>query len=242
MENQRRLDFFRDLVGRARILEHCYNSLVGLTDQYRSLQARLRALPPDRPTENVRSIPGQFVEEDERTLVAIDALISLVYYEITSVAGMLKQLSVGLNTVPEVRFLIKVRDRFFSHVQLGGVTRGQRGGWTLLSQGLLIRNVVALNAWSSEDLRDLGPKSLMIGSPEWHAQRRANAELVLSTKQNEHFTPTELLALRSAGVRECNLELALQQLGELLVDAATPQILAETARAIREFGFERWEE
>jgi hypothetical protein len=182
------------------------------------------------------------VQEDERTLVAIDAFTSLVYYEIASVAGMLRQLSIGLDTVPEVRFLIKVRDRFFSHVHLARVTRGPRGGWTLPSQGILMRDVVALNSWSSEDLRDLGPKSLTIGSPEWVAQRRANEELVLSAKQNEKFTADELLALRAAGVRECHLELALHQLGELLVDAAIPLIFAETQRAIREFGFETWEE
>lgn len=242
VENKWRLDFLSDLVGRARILQHCHDSLLALTDQYRKLQAHIRALPPDHPDSNVRTIPAELVEEEERILVAVDASTSLIYYEVVSVGGMLRQLGVALDTLPEVRFLTKVRDRFFAHVQLAGVQRGHRGGSALPAQGFLALDVIALNSWSSEDLRALGSQSLTIGSSEWEEQRRANEQLTLSEKRNERFTQCEIQALHASGVRECNLPLALHELGEFLLNAGIPLIREETQRATREFGYERWED
>lgn len=242
LENQRRLGFLRDLVGRARILAYCYESLWNLAERCREFQARLKQLPPERPDSNVRTIPPEWVEEEERWLVEVDALTSLVYYEVTSIVGMLRQLNITLDGHPEVRFLVKVRDRFLSHVQLSGVRRGQGRGWSLPESGYLDRDVVALNSWSSEDIRSLGPHALTIGSSEWEAQRRANEELVLSGKRNEDLTQQELAGLFAAGVRECDLKSVLPQLADLLAIRLMPLIVAESDRAIREFGFERWPE
>lgn len=96
----------------------------------------------------------------------VDGLTSLVYYEVTSIVGMLRQLCIGLHNRQEVKFLVKVRDRFLSHVQLSGVRRGAGRGWTLPEAGYLHRDVVALNSWSAEDLRALGPNAAAIGSGE----------------------------------------------------------------------------
>jgi hypothetical protein len=242
MENQRRLGFLRDLVGRARVLAHCYESLWALADRCRDFQNRLRDLPPDRPGSNVRTLPSAWVDEEERWLEEVDALTSLVYYEVTSIVGMLRQLNIALHDHQEVKFLVKVRDRFLSHVQLSGVRRGQAGGWSLPETGYLHRDVVALSSWSAEDLRALGPNAVAIGSREWEAQRRINEELVLSAKRNEDFTQQELSGLLAAGVRECNLELVHQQLADLLKTQLMPLITSETQRAVGEFGFEKWPE
>jgi len=242
MENKRRLEFFRDLVGRARILAYCYESLWTLTDRCREFQRRLRDLPYDPPDSHTRTMPAAWAEEEKRWLEEVDAIISLVYYEVTSIVGMLRQLDIGLDYHQEVKFLVKVRDRFFSHVQLSGVRRGQGGGWSLPATGYLKRDIVALNSWYSEDLRALGSNAVEIGSPQWKAQRRTNEQLLLSNKHNEDFTQQELVELIAAGVRECDLELVHQQLANLLTTQLMPLITAEAEQAIRDFGFERWSE
>jgi hypothetical protein len=242
MENAGRLEFLGDLIGRTRILNHCYSSLNDLTERYRESQARVKAVPPDHPGSNVKTIPPELVEEDELILLEIDSYLSLIYYEVTSVVRMLSQLGISIESATELKYMVKVRDRFLSHVQLSGVRRGQAGGWALPEHGMLNRDVVALSAWSAEALRALGPHAVGVGTPQWEAQRKANEQLILSNKPNEKFIPEEIARLRAAGVRECDLELALRQLGRLLADSALPIVESETNRAIRNFGFERWSE
>ena len=101
---------------------------------------------------------------------------------------------------------------------------------------------IALNSWWSEDLRVLGSQSFEIGSPAWETQRRENEQLILSAKRSEKFTSNEIQALRVAGARECNLPLALHQLGEILFKAGIPLIREEAQRATSKFGYERLEE
>lgn len=238
IDNQRKIDFLRDIVGRARVLRQSYDCLERLSDRLRELDARLEALPESRP--GVRPIPPEYMEEREQWLAEVDCFTSLIYYEITSIVHMLRQLGITIAEGSEVHFLVKLRDRFLSHVQLAGVRRGQRGGWSLPERGQLSRDVVALHSWTSEELRALGPKALEIGSPEWEAQRHANAQLVVSRKRNEEFTTAELDGLSAAGVRECDLEAALNQLSEVLRERLFPVIVRETDRAIQIFGFERW--
>lgn len=242
MENSGRREYLGDLIGRTRILSHCYDSLNDLANRYRDVQARVKALAPDHPGSNVKTIPPELLEEDELILLEVDSYLSLIYYEVTSVVRMLNQLEISVDSAAEVKYMVKIRDRFLSHVQLSGVRRGRAGGWTLPEQGLLNRDVVALDTWSGEALRALGPHALGVGTPQWQAQRNANEQLILSNKQNEKFTAEEIARLRAAGVRECDVELALRQLGTLLLDSALPIVQSETDRAIRDFGFERWSE
>jgi hypothetical protein len=238
IDNQRKLDFLRDIVGRARVLRQSYDCLDRLTARFREMDARLDALPESRP--GIRPVPPEYFDEREQWLAEVDCFTSLIYYEITSIVQMLRQLSITISDRSEVHFLVKLRDRFLSHVQLAGVRRGQRGGWSLPERGQLARDIVALHSWSSEDLRALGPKALDIGSSEWEAQRRSNEQLIVSRKRNEDLTREELDGLYAAGVRECNLEVALSQLSQILWDSVLPLVVRETDRAMQDFRFERW--
>ncbi len=238
--NQKRLEFLRDLIARVGVLAHCYDAICGLTERWNDLQARIHALPNEPGQPNTRTIPDELVGEEERWRVEVDAFTSLIYYEVTSIVGMLRQLSIVIDVALEVQFLVKVRDRFLSHVQLSGVMRGSRHAFSVPMRGFLERDVVALSSWFSEDLRALGKRALQLGSPAWEEQRRRNEELVLSKKGNEDFTQDELVGLMAAGVRECELELALHQLAELLNMQVVPLIVSEADKAILEFQWERW--
>ena len=241
IENQRRIWFLRDLSGRIRVLGRCYETLHRLSDQMRSIQEEYDTLPRDDPDSMWRTIPEELLFEENECLVQVDAYTSLIYYEVTSVVHILRQLGISIENASEVRYLVKIRDRFFSHVQLSGVRRGKAEGWALPDAGYLRRDVVKLSSWSPEDQRFLGPLALEIGSTEWHERRRENKALVLSSKRNEEFTPDELGHLLAAGVRECDLVAVHNQLGELLLSDLLSIVVAESDRSVSEFGYVRFE-
>jgi hypothetical protein len=86
----------------------------------------------------------------------------------------------------------------------------------------------------------LGSHTPQSGSPAWEEQRKRNEELILSKKRNEHFTPEELYNLMAVGVRECNIDLALHQLGAWLELHVLPLITKESDQAIRQFTYIRY--
>jgi hypothetical protein len=239
--NRKRMDFLEDLIGHLAVLAFCYEGLCRLADHLRELDARMEALPIEAGRGNVRIIPPELSAEEEARLVEGDALTSLVYYEVTTVVGMLRQVGVAADPGSEIQYMTKVRDRFLAHVRLSGVARGVNHGHACPERGFLRRDVVSLSSWSEETVRALGDHALGIGSPEWQAQRTRNETLVLSTKRNEDFTPEEKIGLMAAGVRECEPELALEQLAAIAGRELLPIIEREARKAIEDFGWERWE-
>lgn len=241
--NARRLEFLGDLVQRAATLVHCLHNIHRLTEEHKRRREQINSLPrdPDRP--NVTPIPKEIVEEEDRWLMDVDIQTSYIYYETTSVVSMVQQLGISIDGSPELLYLVKVRDRFLFHGQLVGVRRGFNRGFSIPldnPRGLLERNHVALDSWSSEDIRALGQDALEVGSPEWAALRQQNEQMILSRTFNERFTQDQIRALMVAGVRECKLEQALTELGHLLNTSVLPIIVTESDRAVQEFKSERW--
>jgi hypothetical protein len=238
--NKKRLDFLEDLIGRVAVLGFCYGGLCRLTNELWASEARVEALPSEPARGNVRIIPPELTAAQEARLLEADALTSLLYYEVATVVSMLREVGVVIDTTSEIQYMKKVRDRFLVHVGFSGIARGTGQGHNLPERGFLRRNVVCLSSWHGEELRALGTRALQPGSPEWTAQRRKNETLVLSRKQNKDFTESERIALMAAGVRECEPELALEQLAAVAQRELLPVIQAETKKAIEEFGWERY--
>jgi hypothetical protein len=241
--NQKRLEFLRNLISRVEVLAYDYDSLCKLTDKIRDCDNKIYAVPTESGQPGVITTSKKLANERDQFLIEADAFISLIYYEVTSVVSMLRQLGIPLDIAPEVLFLVKVRDRFLSHVRLSGVGPKSRRGYALQENGLVRLDVVALSSWSYDEVLMLGNRSLEIGSPEWHEQwdeqwdeqRERNEELILSKKKNEDFTQDDITNLMAAGVRECELELALNQLGSLLEIHVLPIIEQESDKAIQRF-------
>jgi len=189
-------------------------------------------------------VPQEFVDEENRWEREVDIQTSYIYYETASVVSIIRQLGISIDGSPELLYLVKVRDRFLFHGQLDGVRRGFNRGYSIPidnSLAILQRHHVALDYWSNEEIRALGARALKVGSKEWSALRRQNEQLILSKTHNEKFTQDQLIDLMVAGVRECNLEQALTELGLLLETNVLPIIVAETDRAVQEFKWEPWE-
>jgi hypothetical protein len=131
--------------------------------------------------------------------------------------------------------LVKVRDRFLSHSRRDGVQRGRRGGGSLAK-----RDVIALNQWSTDDLRALGRSDLVVGSKEWKALRDENERRVRSKKQNEKFSASEITDLFAAGVREPDIDRAAAEFEQLLDGNVMPLIKHESNIAVEQFGMARY--
>lgn len=241
--NARQLGFLGDLVQRTATLVHCLHNIHRLTEEHKRRRERINNPPRDPNQPNVTTIPKEIVEEEDCWLKDVDIQTSYIYYETTSVVSMLRQLGISIDGSPELSYLVKVRDRFLFHGQLQGVRRGSNRAYIIPLDnpwGLLERSHVALDSWSSEDLRALGARALEVGSPEWAVLRRKNEEMILSGKFSEKFTQDQITDLMVAGVRECRLEQALTELGHLLNTSVLPIIIVESDRAVQEFKCERW--
>lgn len=153
---------------------------------------------------------------------------------------MLRQMGIAPDRESETMFLLKVRDRFLSHPQLAGASRGGRGGVGVPFDETrrLTYDMIALNSWSADEDRSLGFDPETTPPDVRTRMREENEKLVLSPKRNEQFTNDEITRLRYAGVRECDLETVAVELSQLLEQELMP-ILTAYAEGIREFGFVR---
>lgn len=237
-ENQRHRRFLKDLVARVAIVARAFDRLDELTETFREINRRWDELPDVKGT---RTIPDVYVQERKKCELDVESAVALIYYEVKSIVDMLRQLDIEVTGDSETMFLLKVRDRFLSHPQLLGASRGSRGGIGVpfdLNRRLTY-DMIALNSWPADEDRALGfdpettPADLRI------RMREENEQLVLSPKRNEQLTDDEIKRLRYAGVRECDLEKVAEELAQRLENDVRPILARHADEAIREFGMER---
>jgi hypothetical protein len=234
-DSQRRGRFLKDLVARVRVIARAFDRLDELTETIRQINRRWDELPHVRGT---RTIPDEYVKERKNCETDVESAVGLIYYEVKSVMDMLRQLDIKVDRESETMFLLKVRDRFLSHPQLAGASRGSRGGIGVPfdEKRRLTYDMIALNSWGADEDRALGFDPETTIADVRGRMREENEKLILSPKRNEQFTDDEINRLRYAGVRECDLEEVSVELAELL-DHELTRVLARYADdAIREFG------
>lgn len=240
MANRKRQDFLQEILGRVAVVGYCHNALVELSDGWHSIEAEKAALPRDPQNPSLTWIPDELARREAEWLIRVDAHTSLVYYEVSSLLGLLRQLDIMPDEDSELFYLKKVRDRFLAHQYVGGMLRGSARDWHMRDGGFLEYDVLALNSWDRDQLTALGTLALPIGSQQWQEQRLANESLLLSAKHSEKFTPEEWARLMAAGVRDCKLEEALRDLAGLLDARLLPVVQTVSEEAIRDFGWELW--
>ncbi len=237
-ESQRQRRFLQDVVARVRIVAACFDRLDELTWTMREINRRWDELPHERGT---RTIPDEYVKERKNCEAAVESAVALVYYEVKSIVDMVRQIGIEPDRLSETMFLLKVRDRFLSHPQLAGASRGSRGGVGVPFDETrrLTYDMIALNSWSADEDRALGFDPETTPPDVRLRMREENEKLILTPKRNEQFTDDEITRLRYAGVRECDLEKVAVELSQLLEKDLTPVLAAYADEALREFGFVR---
>jgi hypothetical protein len=234
-DSQRRRRFLQDLVARIRVIARAFDRLDELTGTIRQINRRWDELPHVRGT---RRIPDEYVKERKNCETDVEAAVALIYYEVKSVVDMLRQLDIDVDGETETMFLLKVRDRFLSHPQLAGASRGSRGGIGVPFDETrrLTYDMIALNSWAADEDRALGFDPETTPADVRTRMREENEKLILSPKRNEQFSDDEITRLRYAGVRECDLEKVAVELAELLWKELRPILARYADEAMREFG------
>jgi hypothetical protein len=170
----------------------------------------------------------------------VDVVTSFAHYEIKSVADMLKQWGIKVNT-PELQYLMKTRDRFLVHPHYGGVMRMARRSLAIPFDGGPVQaSVTGLNIWGPIT-RDHYLKVLNMAPPiDDNKERLANEQILLSVKRNHELTVAEVVRLKAFGLRDPDLPKALTELADILEKGALPKIEAAYRQAVTDFGFERF--
>lgn len=240
-DNESRRDFAEDLVARVATISFAFERLYGLTlvhnEIWEAMEAR-RTQSSSNPVE----IPGDLRDREAQADVEADAMTALIYYETSSVVHMLSSFNVALPKGSELEYVVKARDRFLVHPKLKGVTRRpNRGGAIPVGEGFLQRDAVSLNTLDYDRAAVDGLLEQMKGKDR-NKERQKNEEIVRGGKWNERLSREEVTRIMAFGVREPNIERAMEELGSLLASQFLPVVEALVKEAVDKFGFENYPE
>lgn len=219
-----------DMVNRVRALSFCYDRLCGLTPIFHEIQST-RQKNQRHPT---------VLEREQQWHTESEAITLLAFYELKSLADMLKQWGIQVPTGSELDYLLKARDKFLAHPQLHKVTRKVPnmkgipvyGGMT---QVCIVSSLMFDSITQAHYLGELG----LAGSVDEEAQQQINKRLILSGKKHENFNQMEITRLKAFGIPEPELEKSLQEVAALLEQKALPLIKQCFDVAVNDFGCER---
>jgi Protein of unknown function (DUF2934) len=221
-----------DVLDRVEMLAFTYSRLKALSGLYREAEAQM-----DTAKRVTREEPLSWEMPDEiawrRDYRALEARVlgSFVYYELTSLAHMLKGLKVQIPQ-GELQYLVKARDKFLAHPMFCGRVRNAHGAMSIPQVGLLLAHVVHADE-TDPVLLDYYSSSYAPKSAAEEARLRGeNETLILSARRNSEFSPDEQLRLKAFGIREPNLEASLEEMASLLLTSALPEIERISAQPI----------
>jgi len=216
-----------DVLDRAEMLAFTYSRLRALTGLYWEAEVQIHA-------NCVVSEPGTLEVPDEiawqKKHLALEAsvLVSFVYYELTSLAHMLKDLKMQIPQ-GELQYLVKARDKFLAHQMLHGPVRNAHGAMSIPRVGLL--HAHAICADETDPVLIEYYRSSFAPTTEADAARfrGENEEMILS---EERLSPKKRLRLKAFGIREPSLEASLEEMAKLLLTSALPEVERVSAQPI----------
>jgi hypothetical protein len=221
-----------DVLNRVEMLSFAYSRLNALSGLYRDAEAQI-----DTTKRVVRQepltweVPEEVVWQRDCRAIEGRVLAAFVYYELTSLAHMLKALNVPIQGV-ELEYLIKARDKFLAHPMFGSRVRNAHGAMTIPRVGPL--HAHALHADEADPLLLDHYRSSFtpLNSADEARLRDENERLILSSKQNSKFSARERLRLKAFGLREPELALSLNEMANLLLASALPEVERIAAQPI----------
>lgn len=168
---------------------------------------------------------AESIERRERAELEARTLTSLLYYEISSVATILKEF--GIRVSGEIRYVVLVRGLFLAHPLLDSAIRNSRG-WLQAKRGEFL-HAAAINPGEHDPrLQDYLCSQLGISRldylNDWRPGCAMNRKLIESGKQHSRWSQQEKWRLQLYGIPEPNLLLTKRELVELLHVMALPKI------------------
>lgn len=238
--NAEERNFAEDVVTRTEGLSHAFDRLCELGVEHFEISELMKRNQPSPQGINLSLVNPSVLEREQKWDREVDIVTSFTHYEIKSVADMLKQWGIRVNTL-ELQYLMKTRDRFLVHPHYGGVMRLARRSLAIPFDGGPVRaSVIGLDSWVPIT-RDHYLKLLNMTPPiDDNKERLANEQILLSGKRNQELTQAEIVRLKAFGLRDPDLPKALGELGDILEKSALPKIEAAFQQAVTDFGFERF--
>jgi hypothetical protein len=229
MEERR---YLIDILDRVEMFAFTYSRLKALSGLYRDAEAHMDiAKRVTREEPLTWDVPDELMWRRDYRALEASVLVSFVYYELTSLAHMLKGLNIQI--VPgELQYLVKARDKFLAHPMFHGRVRNAHGAMSIPRDGFL--QPYAIYADETDPvLRDYYSISFAPKDAADEARLRVeNENLILSRKKNSDFSPKERLRLKAFGVREPSLEASLREMASLLMTFVLPEIERVSAQPI----------
>ena len=221
-----------DILDRVEMLAFTYLRLKALSGSYREAEART-----DTAKRVTREEPLTWEVPDEiawqRDYLALEArvLVAFVYYELTSLAHMLRGLKIQIPQ-GELQYLMKARDKFVAHPTLRGRVRNAHGAMSIPRVGILHPYAVHADEKDPVLLEYYGGSFAPKSAADEARLRGENERLILSPKKNSEFSSDELLRLKAFGIREPSPETSLEEMASLLLTSALPEIERISAQPI----------
>ncbi len=116
-------NFSHDVVDRVEHLSYCFDRLCELGLEYFEIQDAMSQNQLSPQGINLSRVPPAVIAREENWKQELHVITAFAFYEIKSICDMLRSWDVELSGCPELRFLMKSRDRFLAHPRLGGVMR-----------------------------------------------------------------------------------------------------------------------
>lgn len=218
-----------DVLDRVEMLAFAYSRLKALSGLYREAENQVYSTRTvTREVPLVWEVPDEVAWQRDYRALEARVLAAFVYYELTSLAHMLKALNVRIPK-GELAYLVKARDKFLAHPVLGDRVRNAHGAMAVPRSGLLQAyaintdegDPVLLEYYSHEYSRS---SSAPIDAADVARLRDENERLILSHRRNSEFSAEERLSLKAFGIREPNLEASLDEMATLLLASTLPEV------------------
>ncbi len=221
-----------NVLDRVEMLAFAYSRLNALSGLYRDAENQIEGTKRVTCEEPLTwEVPDEVVWQRDCRALEGRVLVAFVYYELASLAHMLKALKVPIPK-GELQYLVKARDKFLAHPLFGGRVRNAAGAMAIPEVGLL--HTYAIHAEEGDPaLIDYYRRSFVAKNAEDEARLRdENERLILSRTKNFKFSADERLRLKAFGIREPKLDTSLNDMAKLLISSALPEIERIAAQPI----------
>ena len=221
-----------DVLNRVEMLAFAYSRLNALSGLYRDAEAQMDTTKRVAREEPLTwEVPEEVVWQRDCRALEARVLAAFVYYELTSLAHMLKALNVPIPG-GELEYLIKARDKFLAHPMFGSRVRNAHGAMTIPRVGLLHAHAIHTDEADPLLLDHYSSSFAPRNAADEARLRDENERLILSRKKNSEFSARERLRLKAFGLREPELEVSLNQMAKLLLASALPEVERIAAQPI----------
>jgi hypothetical protein len=134
-----------DVLDRVEMLAFTYSRLNALSGLYRDAEAQMDMTKRVTRQEPLTwGIPDEVEWQRDCRAREAQVLVAFVYYELTSLAHMLRGLKVRIPG-GELEYLVKARDKFLAHPRFGSRTRNAHGAMSIPRVGLLHAHAIHAN-------------------------------------------------------------------------------------------------